>query len=242
MIEISFLPETLFKIGDFNFTNTFLTSILTSFILILGLFFKKFLKKTKLYLLLKILIKEFLRLSESILGKKKLAEEVFPVVFTFFVFIGTANLLELFPGFFGSFFVKENGAQIPLLRSPNSDVNLPLALAIISVFFSQFFILKNFGFKKYFQGFFSLNPIKIFLKIFEVFSEFTRILSFAFRLFGNIFGGEILLLIIGLLFPFLLPLPFMILEFFVGLIQAFIFSALTLAFLKGSIIEKLKRS
>ena len=242
MIEISFLPETLFKIGNFNFTNTFLTSILTSFILILGLFFKKFLKKTKLYLLLKILIKEFLRLSESILGKKKLAEEVFPVVFTFFVFIGTANLLELFPGFFGSFFVKENGAQIPLLRSPNSDVNLPLALAIISVFFSQFFILKNFGFKKYFQGFFSLNPIKIFLKIFEIFSEFTRILSFAFRLFGNIFGGEILLLIIGLLFPFLLPLPFMILEFFVGLIQAFIFSALTLAFLKGSIIEKLKRS
>ncbi len=242
MIEISFLPETLFKIGDFNFTNTFLTSILTSFILILGLFFKKFLKKTKLYLLLKILIKEFLKLSEGILGKKKLAEEVFPVVFTFFVFIGTANLLELFPGFFGSFFVKENGAQIPLLRSPNSDVNLPLALAIISVFFSQFFILKNFGFKKYFQGFFSLNPIKIFLKIFEIFSEFTRILSFAFRLFGNIFGGEILLLIIGLLFPFLLPLPFMILEFFVGLIQAFIFSVLTLAFLKGSIIEKLKRS
>ncbi len=242
MIEISFLPETLLKIGNFNFTNTFLTSILTSFILILCLFFKKFLKKTKFYLLLKILIKEFLKLSESILGKKKLAEEVFPVVFTFFVFIGIANLLELFPGFFGSFFVKKDGVQVPLLRSPNSDVNLPLALAIISVFFSQFFILKNFGFKKYFQGFFSLNPIKIFLKIFEIFSEFTRILSFAFRLFGNIFGGEILLLIIGLLFPFLLPLPFMFLEFFVGLIQAFIFSALTLAFLKGSIIEKLKRS
>jgi len=100
MIEISFLPETLFKIGDFNFTNTFLTSILTFTILVFCLFFKKFLKNTKFYLLLKLLIKEFLKLSEGILGGNKLAYEVFPIIFTFFIFIGTANLLELLPGFF----------------------------------------------------------------------------------------------------------------------------------------------
>jgi len=156
-------------------------------------------------------------------------------VATFFIFIVTANLLALIPGFLGSLFVRVPRGRVPLLRSPNSDLTTTLALALFSVFAIQFFSLRALGLKGYLGRFFNFtNPIRFVLGFFEMISEGVKVLSFSFRLFGNIFAGEVLLLVIAFLIPYFIPLPFMLLEVFVGVIQAFVFAVLTLTFIKTS--------
>jgi F-type H+-transporting ATPase subunit a len=93
------------------------------------------------------------------------------------------------------------------------------------------FAIAAMGLKNRASVFFNFgNPLKFFVGILELLSEFARIISFTFRLFGNVFAGEVLLAIMALLVPYLVPLPFMFLEVFVGFIQAFIFGMLTLVF------------
>jgi F-type H+-transporting ATPase subunit a len=93
------------------------------------------------------------------------------------------------------------------------------------------FVVSIVGLKERVSVFFNFaSPIKFFVGILELISEFARIISFTFRLFGNVFAGEVLLAIMALLVPYLVPLPFMFLEVFVGFIQAFIFGMLTLIF------------
>ncbi|HYF61420.1 MAG TPA: F0F1 ATP synthase subunit A [Herpetosiphonaceae bacterium] len=120
----------------------------------------------------------------------------------------------------------------PFLRSGSADLNLTLALALVSFLTTEFW-----GFRKqglgYLGKFFIFNqgPIQFFVGIIELISEFARIISFTFRLFGNIFAGEVVLLVMAFLFPTLLSLPFYGLELFVGLVQAFVFAMLTMAFI-----------
>ena len=90
--------------------------------------------------------------------------------------------------------------------------------------------IKYLGFS-YFKKFFNFKtPITIFVSILEAVSEFAKIISFSFRLFGNIFAGEVLLMVIGALIPLLVPMPFYGLEIFVGFIQALVFSMLSVVF------------
>lgn len=119
---------------------------------------------------------------------------------------------------------------VPYLRSPSADLNNTLMLGLVAFFFIEYW-----GFKRlkigYLSKFFPFRegPIMIFAGLLEFISEFVRIISFAFRLFGNIFAGEVILLVMLFLFP-LLPLPFLGLEAFVGFIQAFVFAILVMAF------------
>ena len=84
---------------------------------------------------------------------------------------------------------------------------------------------------RYLTKFFNFsNPLMFFVGILEIISELAKVLSFAFRLFGNIFAGEVLLAVITFLVPLLLPAPFYGLEIFVGFIQALVFAMLTLVF------------
>lgn len=120
---------------------------------------------------------------------------------------------------------------IPLFRGPTADLNVTLALAIISVVMIQYYGLKKLG-PKYLKKFFNFKgPIDAFIGILELISEFSRIISFAFRLYGNIFAGEVLLVVISTLVPFIAPLPFIGLELFVGFIQALVFMMLSLVFI-----------
>ena len=122
----------------------------------------------------------------------------------------------------------------PYLRAGSADLNLTLALALISFLTTEFW-----GFRKQGLGYLSkffINPFKhgliqTFVGIIELISEFARIISFTFRLFGNIFAGEVVLLVMAFLFPTLLSLPFYGLELFVGAVQAFVFAMLTMAFI-----------
>ena len=113
-----------------------------------------------------------------------------------------------------------------------------LALAIISVVATQIFGIALIGAVKYSRRFFNFkNPIFTFVGILELFSEVAKLISFSFRLFGNVFAGEVLLVVIAGLIPYVVPLPFYFLEIFVGFIQAFVFAILTLVFLKVATVE-----
>jgi len=122
---------------------------------------------------------------------------------------------------------------VPLFRSVNSDLNATLSWAIISVFLAQIFGMSSLGTFSYLKKYFDFsNPINFFVGILEIVGEIAKIISFSFRLFGNVFAGEVLLVVMTMLAPYLAPLPFYGLEIFVGFIQALVFTMLSLVFIK----------
>jgi F-type H+-transporting ATPase subunit a len=182
------------------------------------------------------IIEFFLGLIDGITQDKKQTSKFFALVFTFFIFILVSNYLGLFPGF-GTIGVYEQleGHQVlvPFFRSANSDLNVTLALAIVSVLATQVFGILAIGVLKYGKKFLNFSsPFMFFVGILEFISELAKFISFSFRLFGNVFAGEVLLVVISFLIPYIAPVPFYFLELFVGLVQAAIFSLLTIVFLK----------
>jgi len=120
---------------------------------------------------------------------------------------------------------------VPLFRAPTADLNTTLALGIISFILMQYYGFK-YGGIGYLKKFINIgNPINTFVGILETVSDISKIISFAFRLFGNVFAGEVLLGVMAFLFAFFLPIPFYALELFVGLIQALVFAMLTTVFI-----------
>lgn len=118
----------------------------------------------------------------------------------------------------------------PIFRPGTADLNTTIALGIISVILTQAYGL-IFNKIAYFGKFLNFSsPIMFFVGILELVSEFAKIISFAFRLFGNIFAGEVLLVVISFLVPLIVPMPFYGLEIFVGFIQALVFAMLSLVF------------
>jgi F-type H+-transporting ATPase subunit a len=175
-------------------------------------------------------------------------------VATIFLFVITNAWLSLLPGFGSILITTAEGEAVHLLRGANTDINLPLALALVSFFFVEYWGISSLGGLRYlkkfvnvgqfFQGIGQLlrgrlragltgmfnGAINIFVGVLETLSELIRIVSFTFRLFGNMTAGEILLLIVAFLVPWVLVLPFYGLELLVGFVQALIFGGLTLVF------------
>ncbi len=197
-------------------------------------------------------------LVESIAGAKW-APTFFPIVATIFLFVLVSNWLDLLTPILAAVGIEEHGEIIPILRSPSTDLNFTVGLALISVGLTQYFGMRANGWLGYWGRFikvgwignfiavligkrkgnllaiFGMGFIDTFMGLIELISEIAKILSFSFRLFGNIFAGEVVLLVIPFLLSFLVPLVFMGLELFVGLIQAFIFAVLTLAFMSTAV-------
>ena len=165
-----------------------------------------------------------LNLMDSTLGSMAAAEKYFPLIATIFLFIWLSNLLGILPGV-GSLKFGET----PLLRSPAADLNFTLAFAVISVLVTNIIGMASVGIFKHLGKYINFHgPIDFFIGILELVSELAKIVSLSFRLFGNVFAGEVLMIIISFLAAYIIPLPFLFLELFVGLIQAFIFAMITL--------------
>lgn len=172
---------------------------------------------------------------ESILGSRDLARRFFPILTTTFLFIWIANALEFTPGI-GSIIVSHGGDTVPLLRSVNTDLNMTLALTLIAVLVIEFSGMLALGFFRYWNKFFTLkSPIASVVGIIEFVGEMARVISFSFRLFGNIFAGEVLIAVVAFFVPYVLPVPLMAFEMFVGVVQALIFTLLMLFFIKMAI-------
>ncbi len=133
-------------------------------------------------------------------------------------------------------------AFVPLFRPPSADLNMTFALAITTLVLVQVFGIKALG-GKYFKKFFNasgegfMKGISAFVGILELISEFSRVIAFGFRLFGNVFAGEIVLATMAFLITFLLPIPFFALEIFVGFVQALVFMMLALIFFSLSTVS-----
>lgn len=234
MLEISLAAEPIFTIGKVVITNSVFTSWLVIVIILISVFIARrgFVIAPKgLANLLETVVEFLINLIESVTGNRQTAIEFLPFLGTFFIFIILNNWFGLLPGF-GTITINNGNQFVPLLRGGNADLNSTLALAIISVTATQYFGMKKLGFFAHWKKYFNFkNPIFFFVGLLELISEFAKTVSFSFRLFGNVFAGEVLLIVIAFLAPIIAPLPFFGLEIFVGLIQAIVFTMLTLVFL-----------
>lgn len=200
-----------------------------------------------------LIVESLINFIEGAAGKKN-ARTLFPIVATIFLYVITNAYLALLP-FFGTIgFVEHEHTFVPLFRAANTDINVPLSIALVSVICIEYWGIRALGAGHYINSFFNVSQLRkgvanlfkgkirsaisdimlgfinVFVGILEVFSHFTRIISFTFRLFGNMTAGEILLLVAAFLVPFIAAIPFYGLELLIGFIQALIFAGLTLVF------------
>ncbi|MFA7421879.1 MAG: F0F1 ATP synthase subunit A [Melioribacteraceae bacterium] len=251
--------EPILHIGSFTVTNSLLNSWLAVILIVLFAFIVKKRIKTipgKLQVFVEIVVEGFLDFFDSITASRKKSEKFFPFIFTFFIYILLSNWIGILPGI-GSIgkMVAENGHEVfvPYFRGGTADLNTTLALAIIGVVAShivgvifigwwnhlnKFINLKTFAeipkkFKKD-KMVLLVNPIQALASLLEIITEFAKVASLSFRLFGNIFAGEVLLASMSAMLAFGLPIPFMFLEVLVGFVQALVFSLLVLSYLSMS--------
>ncbi|GAC1567051.1 MAG: F0F1 ATP synthase subunit A [Ktedonobacteraceae bacterium] len=205
-------------------------------------------------------VETFLNLVVGVVGKEK-ARKFFPLVGTFFFFILFANLLDILPGIDTIGWVNTSAVQaahlqppssfllfgnytsmiVPWFRPPTSDLNLTFSMALISVVVTQIFgfvtlgvgehVGKYFKFKELFTHGFQ-GPIEFVVGLVELVTEISRLLSFAFRLFGNLFAGSAVLAVFAFLVPALGDVVFIPFELFVAVVQALVFALLTLVFME----------
>ena len=191
------------------------------------------------------------RLVAGVAGEEK-GRRFFPYVITFFIFILLANLIDVIPGVdtigtaghnYGTFFLvgKASNDIIPWIRPATTDLNLTLAMALVSVVITQFFGFSTLGAGRHLSRYFNfkalvkngpLGIVDFFVGLLEIISELGRLISFSFRLFGNIFAGTVLLAVFAFLLPVVATIIFIPFEIFVGAIQAFVFAFLTLIFME----------
>lgn len=231
-MNITLEPEIIGTIGVVPISNSLVLSIFTGLLLLtLGFLGVRRLEAvpSKIQNAIEFVVENILEFMTSVLGNEAEAKKFFPLIASIFLFILFNNWLGVLPGV-GSIELRHT----PFFRSANSDLNTTLALALISVIAIQLSGIQKLGFLRHISKFFvfSKGPVQFFVGILEFIAELAKILSFSFRLFGNIFAGEVLLLIVMTLVPLLAPVPFFGLELFVGFIQALVFAILTLIFLK----------
>ncbi len=247
--------EEVFHLFGFPITNSIIAAWVTIIILV-GLSYavtrRMKLIPGRLQAAFEFLLGWLYDLCQSVAGEEN-GRKFFPIVATIFLFVGFNAWLALLPGY-GSIIVHTAEGEVHLLRPANTDINMPLALALVTFVFVEFFGLRTLGIRylskflnvreffggvkqvfkgKIKDGLFGLftGAIGIFTGLLEGLSELIRIISLTFRLFGNMTAGEILLLVAMFLIPWVFALPFYGLELLIGFIQAIIFGGLTLIFL-----------
>jgi len=249
--EVTIYAEPIFHIGKFEITN----SLITSWLAVLVIFFfalaiRLNMKKVpgKLQNVFEVILEGAMSLCDQVTNDRKITERIFPIVFSVFAFILINNWIGLLPfvsaiGF--TAYEEGHAAFVPLFRAGTADINTTLALSLFMVVASNFFGVMVVGLWKLINKYVNLialgqiftkfkkdksvlivSPISVFVGLLELIGEFAKIASLSFRLFGNVFAGEVLLASMAAIMVYILPGPFLFLEVFIGLIQALIFSLL----------------
>ena len=261
---VSLPSEAVFHIGGFPVTNTLISAWFTIVVLVVFLWLamrKASVVPGRLQSFVEWILGWLLNLCETAAGEKT-GRKFFPIIASIFLYVITNAWLSLLP-FFNSIVVHatEEGHTLtfPLFRGANTDANVTLSIAIVAFIFIEYFGFKMLGMsytKKFVNthqftssvgqlfkgkaksafGGMILGVVNIFVGIIEFITELIRIVSFTFRLFGNMTAGEILLGIILFLIPWFAVSVFYGLEVLIGFIQAFVFAGLTLAFVSFAII------
>lgn len=241
--------ETVFSIGSFPVTNSFLLIVFIAVLFAIGSFFliKKFKTKPgKVQGAVEMLYESLLDLVDSITGSRKHSKIIFPVIATLIIYIAVANLITFIPGLTS---IEYGGVSI--FRSPMSDFNTTFGLAFAMVLAINIVSIKDFGIigylGKFFQfdklikgaregfGAFFMAVVEFLIGLLDIISEIAKVISLSFRLFGNIFAGEVLAVILLGSLAYLVPSLWMVLSILFGLIQAMVFGALVAAYYSFSV-------
>lgn len=238
---IHMTPGELFKLGDISITNSMVwgvvSSVLILFLLIVTARRMTIRPKRGFTQFVEIGAEFIISTIQNALGSRKKAIKYAPYFVTAFFFVMFTNWLGLIPG--GGEAVLYNDQ--PIVRPFTADLNGTLAASLVMMVLVQYFSIKELGGKKYLRHFFAgslKNPATYLLGIFEMFSEITKIGSLGLRLFLNVAIGEAIIAIFTYLGSFAAPitvLPILILELFIGALQAYIFTMLTIMYLSAAI-------
>jgi len=224
-------PETLFSLSGFHVSNTLLATLLVDLVIIVFVVIirrRMSLSPGKLQAVMEGIAEYLRNITEQVAGGR--TSMIFPWVAVFFLYVVLSNLIGLLPGF-GTIGFFRAGGFVPLLHVSTSDLNVTLALAIVSVIATNVISIRTIGLKQYLRRFFALNPLLLFVGLLELLQEFTKFVTFSFRLFGNISAGEMVLGTMSAILAFVVPIPFLAFELLVALIQGLVFSLLTMAFM-----------
>jgi F-type H+-transporting ATPase subunit a len=257
--ETTLFAEPIAHVGGFTITNSLVMSWAAVLVIVVGMVvIGKTMKSVpgKLQGVFELLLEEALKLSDTITGSRNKSEKILPVILSLFLFILVNNWLGLLPGVGTIGWIETEGGHsvfVPMLRGGTADLNTTLAISLFAVIVSHVIGVVALGSWKHMNKFISINllleipkkvikdpmilvvnPIKVFVGLVETIGEFAKVVSLSFRLFGNIFAGEVLLASMMAIFAYILPLPFMFLEIIVGVVQALVFAILTLAFMSMS--------
>lgn len=252
--ETTIFAEPIWHFDNFTVTNALLTSwAVVGIILVLSLALRLRLSAVpgKLQNIFELVVEGALSLCDQVTGNRALSMKIFPIAISAFFFILINNWLGIIPlGGFGLIEKGEHGLLfIPFLRGGTADINTTIALAMVAVLGANIFGIFSLGLWKTFNKYVNLKvlggmftkirreptviivaPITFFVGLLEVIGEFAKIASLSFRLFGNIFAGEVLLASMAAIFAYAIPIPFLFLEILIGLIQALIFSILLVVY------------
>jgi F-type H+-transporting ATPase subunit a len=252
--KVTLFAEPIFHFGSLTVTNALLTSwVVVIIIIIISLFLRSKLRVVpgKLQNIFEIIVDGALDMCDQVTNDRALSLKIFPIAISVFFFILLNNWLGILP--LGGFGIVEKGEQglsfIPFLRGGTADINTTLALATMAVIGANIFGVISIGIWKTFNKYVNLKaiggiftkirhdptviivaPITFFVGLIEIVGEFAKIASLSFRLFGNVFAGEVLLVSMAALVAYIVPIPFLFLELLVGVIQALIFSILLVVY------------
>ncbi|OGI61242.1 hypothetical protein A2814_00545 [Candidatus Nomurabacteria bacterium RIFCSPHIGHO2_01_FULL_38_19] len=252
--EITLFAEPIYHYENFIVTNALLSSwIAVAVIIFLSLVLRFALREIpgKIQSFFEIIVEGALALCDQVTSHRALSIRIFPIAISVFFFILINNWLGLLP--IGGLGVLEQGehglAFIPFLRGGTADINTTIALAIMAVLGANLFGIFSIGLWKTFNKYVNLKvfgeiftkirqeptiiivaPITFFVGLIEIIGEFAKVASLSFRLFGNIFAGEVLLVSMAALVAYVVPIPFLFLEILIGVIQALIFSILLVVY------------
>ena len=239
-------PEILFQIMNFPITNAMITSVLVTILLIIFiLFVRKDYKfgglTNKIQTIAEMAVESFIGLLEQITGNRERAKELLPLIGALFLFLGLGNLITLLP-FFSSF----SFAGKPFFRTPTNDFNLTFSLAFAMVLLTNIASMKKFGFFGHLGKFFKFKEVYLGFKegigagflaivdfligLLDIVSELAKVVSLSLRLFGNMYAGDVLLVILLGSFALFIPNIWIAMSLLTAVLQALVFGSLTAAY------------
>ncbi len=252
--KVTLFAEPIFHLGSLTITNALLTSwVVVIVIVILSLILRSKTKEVpgKMQSVFEMMVEGALGMCDQVTNDRALSVRIFPIAISVFFFILLNNWLGILP--LGGFGIIEKSAEglsfVPYLRGGTADINTTLALSVMAVLGANLFGVFSIGIWKTFNKYVNLKalggiftkirheptiilvaPITFFVGLIEIVGEFAKVASLSFRLFGNVFAGEVLLVSMAALVAYVVPIPFLFLELLVGFIQALIFSILLVVY------------
>ena len=233
-------PEIVFEIFGYGIANSTLMIIFIALLfLILGIFVirKSSIIPGTFQSILEMIYESILGLVGQITGSRNHAEKIFPIIATILVYFALANIIAIFPGLTD---LSYKGTAI--FRTPTSDFNTALGVSLASVIALNAVAFKEYGFLGYLNKFFNIKGIIIgfkksvmdgfvgfvefFVGILDIIGEIAKVISLSFRLFGNVYAGQVLAIIIMGAIAYAIPVLWTFMSVFTGLLQGMVFASL----------------